>query len=65
MGHSEFDLAIRERWPWSAGRIVGAKPAPKPQQVLPFGFGSIENDAYATVRCSISRSTASCAAATS
>lgn len=33
MGHSEFDPAIRERRPWNAGRIVGAKRALKPQQV--------------------------------
>ena len=33
MGHSEFDPATRERQPWNAGRIVGAKRALKPQQV--------------------------------
>jgi len=33
MGHSEFDSAIRERKPWNAGRMVGAKRALKPQQV--------------------------------
>jgi hypothetical protein len=33
MGHSEFDPATRERRPWNAGRMVGAKRALKPQQV--------------------------------
>jgi hypothetical protein len=33
MGHSEFDPAARERWPWNTGRIVGAKRALKPRQV--------------------------------
>jgi hypothetical protein len=33
MGHSEFDPAARERRPWNAGRMVGAKRALKPQQV--------------------------------
>ena len=32
MGHSEFDSAIRERRPWNAGRVIGAKRALKPQQ---------------------------------
>jgi hypothetical protein len=32
MGHSEFDPASRERRPWNAGKMVGAKPALKPQQ---------------------------------
>lgn len=30
-GHSEFDPAARERRPWNAGRMVGAKRALKPQ----------------------------------
>ena len=38
MGHSEFDPAIRERRPWNAGRIIGAKRALKPQQVWAIGF---------------------------
>jgi integrase len=38
MGHSEFDPAIRERRPWNAGRIVGAKRALKPQQVWAIRF---------------------------
>jgi integrase len=38
MGHSEFDPATRERRPWNAGRMVGAKPALKPQQVWAIRF---------------------------
>jgi hypothetical protein len=52
MGHSEFDPAIRERRPWNAGRIIGAKRALKPQQVWAIRFGSTTNAASAIVRCS-------------
>src|SRR5262249_53623345 len=38
MGHSEFDPAIRERRPWNAGGMVGAKRALKPQQVWAIRF---------------------------
>jgi integrase len=38
MGHSEFDPAIRERRPWNAGRMVGAKRALKPHQVWAIRF---------------------------
>jgi hypothetical protein len=38
MGHSEFDPAFRERRPWNAGRMVGAKRALKPQQVWAIRF---------------------------
>ena len=38
MGYSEFDPSIRERRPWNAGRIVGAKRALKPQQVWAIRF---------------------------
>lgn len=38
MGHSEFDPVIRERRPWNAGRMVGAKRAFKPQQVWAIRF---------------------------
>ena len=38
MGHSEFDPASRERRPWNAGKIVGAKRALKPQQVWAIRF---------------------------
>lgn len=38
MGHSEFDPAARERRPWNAGRMVGAKRALKPQQVWTIRF---------------------------
>jgi len=38
MGHSEFDPASRERRPWNAGRMVGAKRALKPQQVWAIRF---------------------------
>ncbi len=38
MGHSELDPAIRERRPWNAGRMVGAKRALKPQQVWAIRF---------------------------
>src|SRR5690348_4777317 len=38
MGHSEFGPAIRERRPWNAGRMVGAKRALKPQQVWAIRF---------------------------
>ena len=38
MGHSEYDPAIKERSPWNAGRMVGAKRALKPQQVWAIRF---------------------------
>jgi len=38
MGHSEFDPATRERRPWNAGRMVGAKRALKPQQIWAIRF---------------------------
>lgn len=38
MGHSEFDPAARERRPWNAGRMFGAKRALKPQQVWAIRF---------------------------
>jgi hypothetical protein len=38
MGHSEFDPAAKERRPWDAGRMVGAKRALKPQQVWAIRF---------------------------
>jgi len=38
MRHSEHDPAARERRAWNAGRIVGAKRALKPQQVLAIRF---------------------------
>ena len=38
MGHSENDLAAKERRPWNAGRTVGAKRALKPQQVWAIRF---------------------------
>lgn len=38
MGHSEFDPAARERRPWNAGLMVGAKRALKPQQVWAIRF---------------------------
>jgi hypothetical protein len=38
MGHSEYDPAAKERRPWNAGRVVGAKRALKPQQVWAIRF---------------------------
>jgi hypothetical protein len=38
MGHSEFEPAAKERRPWNAGRMVGAKRALKPQQVWAIRF---------------------------
>jgi integrase len=38
MGHSEHDPAAKERRPWNAGRMVGAKRAVKPQQVWAIRF---------------------------
>src|ERR1700752_4186273 len=38
MGHSEYDPAAKERRPWNAGRMVGAKRALKPQQVWAVRF---------------------------
>jgi site-specific recombinase XerC len=38
MGHLGFHPAARERRPWNAGRIVGAKRALKPQQVWAVRF---------------------------
>lgn len=38
MGHSEYDPGAKGRRPWSAGRKIGAKRAPKPQQVWAIRF---------------------------
>src|SRR5688572_32385884 len=38
MGHSVYDPAFAERWPWNTGRTLGAKRALKPQQVLAIRF---------------------------
>ena len=38
MGHSKDDPASKNRRPWNAGRIVGAKRALKPQQVWAVRF---------------------------
>jgi integrase len=38
MGHSEHDPAAKERRPWNAGRMVGAKRASKPQQIWAIRF---------------------------
>jgi hypothetical protein len=38
MGHSEYDPAVKERLPWNAGRMVGAKRALRPQQVWAIRF---------------------------
>ena len=62
MGHSEYDPTAKEWRPWNVGRKVGAKRALKPQQV---GSGSTANAGYATARCLILPSIASCAGVTS
>jgi integrase len=38
MGHSEYDPGAKDRRPWNAGRIQGAKRALKPQQVWAIRF---------------------------
>src|SRR5450631_2220242 len=38
MGHSEYDPVAKDRRPWSAGRMQGAKRALKPQQVWAIRF---------------------------
>lgn len=38
MGHSDFDPAARERRPWNAGSIVGAKRPLKPRDVWAIRF---------------------------
>jgi len=38
MGHSEYDSAAKDRRPWNAGRMLGAKRALKPQQVWAIRF---------------------------
>jgi hypothetical protein len=38
MGHSRYDPAAKERRPWNAGRMVGAKRPLKPQQVWAIWF---------------------------
>ncbi|WP_074770361.1 tyrosine-type recombinase/integrase [Magnetospirillum fulvum] len=38
MGHSEYDLGVKDRRPWNAGRIIGAKRPLKPQQVWAIRF---------------------------
>jgi hypothetical protein len=63
MGHSEYAPGFSDRRPWNAGRKLGAKRALKPQQVWPFASGLTMSNGPETGRCSIWRSTASCAAA--
>ena len=38
MGHSDYEPAAKDRRPWNAGRMVGAKRALKPQQVWAIRF---------------------------
>ena len=38
MGHSVYDPSVKDRRPWNAGRIVGAKRALKLQQVWAIRF---------------------------
>jgi integrase len=38
MGHSEYDPVAKDRRPWNAGRMQGAKRALKPQQVWAIRF---------------------------
>ena len=38
MGHSEYDPGVKERRPWNAGRLQGAKRALRPQQVWAIRF---------------------------
>ena len=38
MGHSEYDPGVKDRRPWNAGRMQGAKRALKPQQVWAIRF---------------------------
>lgn len=38
MGHSDYDPAAKDRRPWNAGRMAGAKRALKPQQVWAIRF---------------------------
>jgi integrase len=38
MGHSVYDPGVKDRRPWNAGRMQGAKPALKPQQVWAIRF---------------------------
>jgi len=38
MGHSQYDPAAKERRPWNAGRLLGAKRALKAQQVWAIRF---------------------------
>jgi hypothetical protein len=65
MGHSEYDPVAKERRPWNAGRKLGAKRALTAQQVWAIRFGLIGSAGFEIGRCSISRSTAGCAGATS
>jgi hypothetical protein len=65
MGHSEFDPAARERRPWNAGHMVGAKHALKPQQVWAIRFW-LEREGRLRDRALFDLAVeASCAAATS
>lgn len=64
MGHAEFDPAARERRPWNAGRMVGAKRALKPQQVWTIRFWLTRERRCVTGPYSTLASTASCADAT-
>ena len=38
MGHSEYDPGVKDRRPWNAGRMQGAKRALKPPQVWAIRF---------------------------
>jgi hypothetical protein len=38
MAHSEYDSGVKERRPWNASRMQGAKRALKPRQVWAIRF---------------------------
>ena len=65
MGVSDLDPGARERRPWNAGNMVGAKRPLKSRDVWAIRFFLDEHRRLRDRRCSTWRSIASCAAATS
>jgi hypothetical protein len=61
MGRSQHDPAMQSRHAWNAGKTVGTKRPLTQKQIWAVRF-LIAKGACATERCSIWRSTVSCAA---
>jgi hypothetical protein len=64
MGHSQYDLAGRDRPAWNASKRVGVKRPLKVRQIWEIRFFLDREGRSRDERCSISRLIASCVVAT-